>query len=184
VIWAGCSQSTKTGSDWQRLKSNLYNSPDGEIGFASRPSLANIPILELSDAQCPNQFLTYIGGDYTTKLSDVVDVSSFEYIGSSYYQDKNRIYNHYGMCDGGYLNIFSEDKANLRLLNDSYVCYKGRIYHNRGGQMDADVTSFETNDKYLNIARDKDGYFEFYERVSIDNLRESLGDELFESLEW
>lgn len=167
----GCSQSNKKTAngqttEWKKLKCGLYLSPEGVLGFASDPEIANISSSELESERCPNVFLTTIGSEHKVTLSSVIDTNTFEAIGAAFYKDKSNIYNYYAMCDGGYLNIFANDTTDFKILGSCYASYKNKIYHSRNGLVNADASSFRTSSAIGPYAKDKNGYFSSEERVS------------------
>lgn len=168
---------------WRRMNNGLYLNSDGQLGFATDPDLANVPRSELIGEQCANVFLTTIGSDGKRSLNDVLDTSTFISLGGSFFKDKNHIYNFYAMCEGGYLTIFSKDTSNFRILGSCYASHHSTIYHHRDGRMDADFESFAASTKFGCIAKDKNGYFRYHERVSKEELREELGSKSFSELE-
>ncbi len=187
ISLSGCSQSDpstqkESTSDWEKLNCGLFLSPTGELGFASDPEIANVPTSELTSERCANVFLTTLGSEGKVKLSSVIDTSTFEILGAGFYKDKHNIYNHYAMCDGGYLNIFAKDTATFKLLGRSYAFYQDTIYHCRSGQLNADAATFKTSNEIGPAGKDKNGYFSFEKRVSEKELRQEIGDELFEKL--
>lgn len=173
---------TKNASDWKKLSCGLFLSPTGELGFASLPGRANIPLSQLKSEECPNVFITTLGSNSAKKLSAVIDTTTFEALGAGYFKDRNNIYTHYAMCDGGYLNIFSTDTASFKVLGCCYASYKNKIYHSRNGLMDADAKSFKTSYAIGPAAKDKNGFFSFEEKTTEEQLRLDLGDALFEKL--
>lgn len=187
ISLSGCSQSNssinkESTSDWKKLNCGLFLSPTGELGFASEPEIANIPSSELKSERCTNVFLKTLGSDGKVKLSSVIDTSTFEELGASFYKDKHNIYNYYAMCDGGYLHIFAKDTATFKTLGCCYASYKDTIYHSRNGTLKADATTFKTSDEIGPAGKDKNSYFSFENRVSEEELRQEMGDELFEKL--
>jgi len=165
-------------SDWRKMKCGLYMSPEGKMGYASHEEIANLSKPEIAarfkkKEVCPNRFLTTFGHEYKISLNEVIDTSTFKAIGAGYFKDKNHIYSHYGMCDGGYFNIFSSDTSSFRLLNQYYATYKNEIYYYRADKINADFKTFKVSDEFEMIAKDKHGFFEFGERVTEEELIES-----------
>lgn len=173
---------TKSSSDWKKLSCGLFISSMGELGFASLPKLANIPLTQIKSEECPNVFITTLGSDHTKKLSDIIDTNTFVELGAGYFKDRNNIYNHYAMCDGGYLNIFSTDTATFKVLGCCYASYKNKIYHSRNGLMNADAKTFKTSYEIGPAAKDKNGFFSFEEKTTEEQLKLNLGDSLFKKL--
>lgn len=165
---------TPTPNDWIEINDGLFVSPNGEIGFASNPLIANYTkeeIRKLAELEiCENQFLTTLSDDNETKLKDVVDTTTFVNIGYCFYKDKNNIYRHYDMCDGGYFRVFSNDTSSFRSLNSYYFSFKKEIYHFLEGKIDADFASFKVSFEIEQLAMDKHGFFEFGKRVDEKKL--------------
>lgn len=165
----------QSDSNWTHIKSNLFINNQGQIGFASDISVANVPRSELGGETCANVFITTIGSDYTTSLNEVIDTATFETLGAEFYRDKNHLYHFYTMCEGGYLRIYSDDPSNFTLINDCYAQHFDAIYYARGSKLDADVSTFRASKRYNCLSRDKNGYFHYDERVSEEQLKEELG---------
>ncbi len=178
--FTGCSQDRT--SDWRKMECGLFMSPDGKLGFATDPDIANVPRSELEGERCENVFLTTFGWDTKQLLSSVIDTATFELLSGSFSRDKGHIYHYYAMCEGGYLNLFADDTSSFRLIGNCYAFFQGHIYHERNGLMDADAETFQVLPKFSCIAKDKNGYFEYNERVSEEELRNQIGEERFEEL--
>jgi hypothetical protein len=165
---------TPTPNDWIEINDGLFVSPKGEIGFASNPLIANYTKQEIRELGkfeiCENRFLTTLRNDNEMKLKDVVDTNTFVNIGYCFYKDKNNIYQHYDMCDGGFLHIFSNDTSSFRSLNSNYISFKSEIYYFREGKIDADFETFKVSFDIEQLAMDKHGFFEFGKRVDEKEL--------------
>lgn len=163
-------------SDWRKMTCGLFMSPEGELGFASNPEIANFNDAELiayskKTELCENQFLTTFGHEGEVRLYAVIDTTTFESIGAGFFKDKNHIYSHYEMCDGGYFKIFSSDTSSFRLLNAYYMSYKDEIYYYRWDKkIDADFKTFKVSNEFGMLAKDKNGFFDFGERVTEQEL--------------
>lgn len=168
----------KRSSDWRKLDCGLYMSPEGELGFPTVPEIANIPDSELGAETCENSFLTNFGYDQIAPLDSVIDTLTFESLGDNFYRDRSNIYHHYTICESGYLHIFVRDTATFRLLDNCYASYQSEIYQCRiGGPLDVDAATFRIITGYNHLAKDKDGFIEFGERISEEDLEEHMGKE-------
>ncbi len=165
---------------WRKMSCGLFMGPNGEIGFPSAPGIANIPRQAIKSELCACNFLEYIGSQQAALIADVVDTVTFQHLGSSFYKDKNHIYNYYAMCEGGYLNIFADDTSGFEMLGTCYARYQSKIYNDRNGRLNADSETFKCIGC---IAKDKNGYFEFDERIDAEILKNNVGEERFEKLE-
>jgi hypothetical protein len=164
------------------MECGLYINKNGEIGFPTRPDYVfKEHKLKGEDKMCPNRFITELND--STMLNKIIDTSTFRNIGASFYLDKNNIYNYYVMCDGGFLYQFSEDTSNFEMLNSEFARHHSTIYHFRSGELDADIETFKASSRFTSVAKDKDGYFEFGERVIKEQLKKGMGIEHFIELE-
>jgi hypothetical protein len=171
--------------EWIKLKCGLFLKNDGVLAFASRPDLVFTSQSKTDPDECPNVFITELGSyedSIRPNLKELVDTMTFQSVGADFYKDKNHIYMHYDMCDGGYLRIFSDDTASFRLLGGQYMVFKSNVYHYRAGRMDADAATFRVFKETGNIAKDKNGYFSFYERVTETEIKEGMDEEQFKRL--
>lgn len=163
--------------EWRELRCGLYINTKGDLAFFS-----NQKGDKGESVICEDVYITSFGYDDSTQLKDIIDTATFEYIGAIMFKDKNRIYRFSPKCDGGYFYIFSDDTSGFTLLNDYYYKYKSNIYHYSYGEIDADAETFTVFEDFDNIVKDKDGFFEFNERVTDSELKERLGEELFQKL--
>lgn len=174
---------TSFNHEWNKLRCGLYTNSKGDLAFATDPEIAFTPQNELEAERCPNVFITEFGTyDDTTKLKAVIDTTTFKPLGANMFKDKNHIYSYYAMCDGGYFDIFSDDTTGFALLSGTYFQFKSKIYHTRHGLMDADAASFTVFEDFGHIAKDKNGYFSFHEKISEKDLMHELGAELYNKL--
>ena len=190
LLFVICVQCSATGTDkneseavdgWRKLKCGLFIHTDGRLAFASAPWLINVKREDLKGETCPNVFNTTFGSDDTTPLRAVIDTATFESLPvHDFYRDKNRIYSHYAMCDGGYFNVFATDTASFSACNTSYFMYKGKVMYFRGGAIEADAATFKASKEHTMLAKDKDGFFEFGERISKVELKERTSPEVYE----
>ncbi len=173
----------QTKGSWKELSSGLYINSNGDLGFPTESDLVFIPSSQIDDERvmCPNNFLTTFGYEDSLRLRDVIDTNTFQPLGASFYKDKNNIYSHYAVCDAGVFSIFASDTSTFRVVG-TYAIYKSKVFHFRNGQIDADAETFQSFTDFSNIAKDKNGYFSFGERISLEDLKKEMGEELFEKL--
>ncbi len=168
---------------WQQLKGRLYLNTEGELGFATDPRVLGLSPAELGE-RCKNVFLTTIGSNYETSLNEVIDTASFEELSADFFKDKNFIYRYHPMCEGGYLLTFSNDTENFRILNSQYAIHDTMIFFRMGNEVKADYNTFAICTQFPIIAKDKNGYFEWGQRVTEDHLIDAIGGEDFKNLEF
>jgi hypothetical protein len=176
------SEKKQEKAGWRKLECGLYTSPDGEIGFPSDAEVAHDPSLTIGNERCKNAFITHFGAEQKQSLRSVVDTNTFVSLGANFYKDKSNIYTHYEICEGGYLHIFSNDTASFRVLGNCYAVHKSQIYHHRKGWMDADAASFKTSLELGQLAKDKDGFFSFGERIGEEQLGAEAGEKILRQL--
>ena len=66
--------------------------------------------------------------------------------------------------------------------NRRYATYKAKVFERRKGLIEADAATFQVFKGFGNIAKDKDGFFSFGERISEEDLKNEMGEELFKEL--
>lgn len=188
--FAGCSSDADKDvpksvvvNDWRKLKCGLFMHTDGRLAFASAPQFVNVKREELKGETCPNKFITTFGSDDTIPLRSVIDTATFQALPvNDFYKDKNRIYSHYAMCDGGYFSVFATDTASFVVFNTSYFRYQGKVMHFRDGEIGADAATFKTGDEFGVCAKDKYGFFEYGKRITEKELSERISADLFTKL--
>lgn len=175
LLFFSCSQ--KKTNEWRELECGLFMSPKGELAFASAPDIANISRTLLEPEQCPNYFITKFGWDDTIRISQIIDTTSFEYLGAFYYKDKNNIYSYYPMCDGGYLNIFKKDTFNFRIIGDWYAKDNKEVFYMRKGALiGVDYSSFESKEGWGQLAKDKNHYYSFGDTISKEEFYQHISN--------
>jgi hypothetical protein len=187
IYFAGCSAAANKdvpksvyANGWRKLQCGLFMHTDGRLAFASAPQLVNVKREDLKGETCPNKFITTFGSDYTTQLRSVIDTATFEALPvNDFYKDKNNIYSHYAMCDGGYFTVFATDTASFVVYNNCYFKYQGKVMYFRGGAIDADAATFKASSEHEMLAKDKYGFFEFGERITEEELREGIPADVF-----
>lgn len=119
-----------------------------------------------------DHFLTTINTDsldyeQKSELSRVLDTASFTHLGDLYYKDKNHIYYHFQMLDGGtFFIVWEADPNSFRVLDSTYYAKdKQRVFY-RGSVLEgADNKTFKVisqpnKEVYLWRAKDKHHVYE------------------------
>lgn len=144
---------------WKKLECGLFINSIGEIGFPSELEIATIPDSLLEPEQCPNTFITHLAFD-STLLHKVIDTSTFAKLGATFYKDKNNIYFHYMMCDGGYLSLFKKNINKFQVLGDCYAKDSKTIYYRTSAEIEnVDYNSFTSKKGWGAFAKDKNNYY-------------------------
>jgi hypothetical protein len=153
--------------EWKALKEGLYISKNGDIGLKSFEMNDKISItVYISELCCDGK-----------KLKHIIDTTSFKYLGSSFYRDKNNIYTHYNMSDGGNFWIVGADVATFEILGNCYARDKYHIYGERSMVIDSvDYQSFRTSTEVGCFAKDKYGYLFWDERIRPEDILEQSKD--------
>jgi hypothetical protein len=117
--------------------------------IASHGRLAYKTIDNSVSSKPKDKFLTSINTDARNdeqkkELNEVIDTASFTHIGDLYYKDKNHVYYHFQMMDGGPFFIVREaDPNSFTVLDSSYYGKDRQNVFCRGGLMEqADAQSF------------------------------------------
>ena len=163
---------------WQQVEGRIYINSEDQLGFATNPDLIGMTSIEPGE-RCKNVYLTTIGSNYETSLNEVIDTASFVDLNATFFKDKNFIYRYHPMCEGGYLLKFSSDTSNFRILNSCYSVHDTAIWYYMGKIVNADLNTFEFSETYACLAKDKNGYIEFGERVSKEKLITAIGEDNF-----
>ncbi|MCL5246631.1 DKNYY domain-containing protein [Cellulophaga sp. 20_2_10] len=155
--------SLNTTLNWRKFKSNLWINKNGELGIKTQEAtLEGINI---------NRYITKVCCEGES-LKTTVDTASFQFLGSSFYKDKNHIYTHYSMSDGGNFWIVEEaDVATFKILGDCYAKDKNHIFGERAMVMDnVDYNSFKTKKGIGCFAKDKNGFYFWDDKIDTTNV--------------
>ncbi len=152
--------------EWKEIKDNLYISKNGDLGFKT--------IEGTEEGIFIDRYLTHVFVDDFTLMKSVIDSSTFEFLGSSFYKDKNHIYNHYTMADGGTLSIVKDaDVKTFEVIGDCYAKDKNYIFAERTLIMDfIDYKTFKTKKGIGCYSSDKNGYYFWDEKINITETDE------------
>jgi len=109
---------------WRELRCGLWENKYGEVGFQT--------LMAVCDEGCfVERYITqiYLGDDgRDTTLISVVDTATFHVFGA-FYKDKNHIYEHYDMSDGGNFKILRDvDYDTFEIIGVCYAKDKEYIY--------------------------------------------------------
>jgi len=165
---------------WKQLKCGLWENKLGEIGFKTSSVIC-------SDGQViADAYITKFGFDENPPLKDIIDTTTFRELGNTYYKDKNHIYHHYGMSGGGSFYIFEKaDYETFQILGDCYAKDKNHIFEMRFGILtNVDYKTFKTKKGLTGcVAKDKDGYIIWGERVNEKEIDDEYLKKSIEELE-
>jgi len=155
---------------WRKLKCGLWTNTKGDIGFKTSRVIAMEEEVETEDF-----YLTKFGFNENPALKDVIDTLTFRELGNTFYKDKNNIYHHYGMSDGGSFYIFDADYATFEVLGDCYAKDKNKIYEIRDdGKPDRlDYKTFKTITGPGCFSKDKNGYYSWGSKIKDEDLNEA-----------
>lgn len=153
--------------NWKKLKSDLWINTNGKLG---------IKTVEVNQEGIDiDRYITELCCEEKS-LNSVIDTTSFEFIGSSFYKDKNHIYTHYIMSDGGIFWILKEaDVSTFEVIGDCYAKDKNHVFGERAMLMDSvDYKTFKTKKGIGCFAKDKNGFYFWDDKIDIDGLNDSL----------
>jgi hypothetical protein len=122
-------------------KQDLFITSNGRLAYK---------VIDQSDPSNPrDEFLTSINTDALNyeqekELNEVIDTASFKNIGDLYYKDKNHVYYHVQMMDGGpFFIVWEADPNSFKVLDSSYYGKDNQNVFCRGGLIEqADAKSF------------------------------------------
>lgn len=166
--------------EWRLLKCGLWQNKLGEIGFKTSRVIC-------SDKQIiADDYITNFGFDENPPLKDIIDTTTFRELGNTYFKDKNHIYHFYGMSGGGSFCIFEKaDYETFEILGDCYAKDKNHIFEMRSGILsNVDYETFKTKNGLTGcVAKDKDGYIIWGERISINDIDDEYLKKAIQELE-
>ncbi|WP_313031514.1 DKNYY domain-containing protein [Soonwooa sp.] len=148
---------------WIKTSFGLYKSKNGDLALKAAEGTEEGIIIE--------KYITEMADGQP--LKSVIDSATFSYLGSSFYKDKNHVYTHYVMVDGG--NFWIVDNADVKtfqVLGNCYAKDKNKIFTERNMETDTifDYRSFKTCDDCGCFAKDKNGYYFWDEKIDINNI--------------
>lgn len=120
-----------------------------DLYIASNGRLAYKTIDNSNPSKPEDRFVTEINTDTLNDeqqraLNEIIDTASFTHIGDLYYKDKNHVYYHVQMMDGGpFFIVWEADPNSFQVLSDSYYGKDKKHVFCRGELMEqADAKSF------------------------------------------
>lgn len=165
--------------EWKLLKCGLWQNNKDDIGFQTQRVICSDGLILVVD------YITKFGFNEYPPLKEVVDTMTFKALGNSYYKDKNYIYHHYSMSDGGSFYIFDKaDYQTFQILDGCYAKDKNHIFDYRGTVIEnVDYETFTTRKGVSGcVAKDKNGYVSFGERIDENNIHDDGLKEEIEKL--
>ena len=154
---------------WKELKCGLWINRFGDIGFKANEAFRGEYMLD--------RYFTIFGLEVEKEipLKSIIDTTSFRYLGSAFYKDKNNIYHHYTMADGGYFHVYDiADHATFRVVGGVYAKDKNHIFDERHGILEhVDYKTFRTA-KGFAFAKDKHGYYFWDELITEESMKDTV----------
>jgi hypothetical protein len=107
-------------------------------------------------------------------LAQVIDTTTFSFLGSSFYKDKNHIYTHYQQAGGGTFAIVDDADVNtFQIIGNCYAKDVNHIFGERSLKMESvDYKTFQTCDECGCYAKDKNGYYSWGRTIDVDKLED------------
>ena len=162
-----------SAQEWRELPCGLWTNGHGDIGLKTTRFRRDgkIETFYLTHAHASSS-----GGD-NIPLKSLVNTETFHYIGASFYKDKNHIYNHFPMSDGGIFYPIDDmvDHATFKVFEDScYAKDKNSIYVEKHVliRSDVDYQTFQVIKGCL--AQDKHGFIIWDVRATEEDAREYM----------
>lgn len=160
--------------DWKETDFGLWKSKNGDLGLKTVEATdVGITIEKFID--------TFWDGK---PLKEVIDTTTFQKLGSSFYKDKNHIYTHYIMADGGNFSIVEEaDVSTFHVLGDCYAKDKNYIFGERALKMDSvDYETFKTCLDCGCYAKDKTGFYFWDDKIDETEITDEITLQMIEKL--
>lgn len=158
--------SVNSSLEWRKTNFELWRSKNGDLGIKTQEANEEGVFID--------RFITELccEGD---KIKNVIDTPTFKYLGSSFYKDKNNVYTHYAMADGG--NFWIVEEADVKTFDvigkSCYAKDKSFIYGERAMKMsNVDYKTFKTCDDCGCYAKDKNGYYFWDTKMDLTNSDE------------
>ena len=152
---------------WKKLECGLWKSKNGELGFKIIEGNEQGIIIDryITELCCNGK-----------KLNSIIDTSTFKRLGSSFYKDKNHIYNYYAMAEGGNFGIVENaDLKTFEVIGDCYARDKENIFGERKMIMkNIDYKTFKTKKGIGCFAKDINGYYFWDQKIDTNNLNDSI----------
>lgn len=150
---------------WKEIKPELWMDKDGVLGIKTLEGNAMGIDIE--------KFITFCG---EKPIKSVIDTASFQYLGNSFFKDKNHVYTHYGtVCGGNFWIVEQADPSTFRVIGDCYAKDKNHIFGERQMIMDSvDYKSFRTKKGIGCFAKDKNGYYFWDRKLNSEDLQDNL----------
>jgi hypothetical protein len=166
--------------EWKLMNCGLWHNKLGEIGFKTNRVICSDGLI------IAETYITKFGFNENQPLKDIIDTLTFIELGNTYYKDKNHIYHHYSMSDGGSFNIFEKaDLETFQIIGDCYAKDKNHIFEMRTGVLEnVDYATFKTK-KGLSgcVAKDKNGYIIWGERINKNEIKDDILTKAIEELD-
>lgn len=149
---------------WRKTNFDLWKSKNGILGLKTQEGTSEGIFIDRYIRRFPNGKL----------LGEVIDTTTFGYLGSSFYKDKNHIYTHYDRVDGGSFWIVEDaDVYTFRILGGCYAKDKNYIFGERAMRMDSvDYKTFKTCNDCACHSKDKNGYYFWDTKIKIEDISE------------
>ena len=155
--------------NWKQLNCGLWLNKNGDIGFKTQRVVCSDGLIIVED------YNIRFGFNENPALKEIIDTASFIELGNTYFKDKNHIYHHYAMSDGGSFYIFEDaDYQTFQILGDCYAKDKNHIFESRAGVLtNVDYASFKTKAGNAGcVAKDKNGYLIWGDRVKLEKIED------------
>lgn len=163
--------STNQALNWKQLKCGLWLNKNGDIGYKTHRVVCSDGLMSVDD------YITRFGFNENPPLKETIDTTTFIELGNTYYKDKNHIYQHYAMSDGGSFYIFKDaDYSTFHILGDCYAKDKNHVFESRAGILShVDYSSFKTKAGNSGcVAKDKNGYIIWGDRVLLSEIEDKV----------
>lgn len=149
--------------DWKKTNFDLWKSKNGDLAIKTSEGTEQGILID--------KYITELCCD-GENIKNTIDTVSFKQLGSSFYKDKNHIYTHFVMADGGnFWIVENADSATFMILGNCYAKDKNFIFGERNMKMDkVDYKTFRSCEECGCFAKDKNGYYFWDEKINLDSI--------------
>lgn len=155
--------STNKVLEWRILDCGLWKSKFGDIAFKTQ---------DATEYGSIDLYISFMEAETRIPLREVIDTLTFEYLGSSFYRDKNSIFTIYEMASGGrFWRVKDADLATFEVIGDCYAKDKNYIFGERAMIMkQVDYQTFTTKKGIGCFAKDKNGYYFWDDLLDVNEI--------------
>jgi len=161
--------------NWKKTNYGLWISKNGDLGLKTQEGTEQGITID--------KYITILCCE-GRKLNSVIDTLTFEFLGSSFYKDKQHVYRHFSMADGGNFTLVENaDVGTFKVIGDCYAKDKNNIYGERAMKIDSvDYETFKTEKGCGCYAKDKNGFYFWDSKINLKDIEGTDAEKVIEKL--